>query len=211
LFRAERFNETPILVGSNSDDGGMFTPPVHSAAEFEALVRFIFSPKEKEVLAVYPHASSAEAAKAARHVIRDAYFGWNMWTWARLQSQHGKGAAYLYYFDRSSAKSPEGAGHTAEIAYVFGFTDKTYGLCTPEDIAFSDKVQRYWVNFARTGNPNGPGLTPWPAYREPAGKVLRFGTNISAQPVPNLPALQALDRYFGWKRTTKPASATTNR
>lgn len=211
LFRAGRFNYTPILVGSNSDDGGMFTPPVHSAAEFEALVRFIFSPKEKDVLAVYPHTSNAEAAKAARHVIRDAYFGWNMWTWARLQSQHGKGAAYLYYFDRSSPKSPEGASHTVEIPYVFGFTYKTFGLSAPEDIAFSDRVQSYWVNSAHTGNPNGPGLISWPAYREPGGKVLRFGINISAQPVPNLPALQALDRCFAWKRATKHSPATTKR
>jgi para-nitrobenzyl esterase len=57
--------------------------------------------------------------------------------------------------------------HTAELDYVFGAAPPgaTWGSWPP--------VQRYWVNFVRTGNPNGPGLPAWPELRKNA-TYMRF-------------------------------------
>lgn len=195
-FLAGRYNDTPILIGTNSDDGGMFTPAT-KAAEIEKAAEALLKDKAKTkaILALYPHATDAQAAKAARQFVRDAMFGWPTWKWAQLQTRYGKNPAYLYYFDRYTAKSPEGAAHAAELGYVFGVN-----LSTPEDVAFSQKMQTSWTNFAKTGNPNKPnasGLTLWPTFRESKAKALVFGNkDISVQTVPNIQQIKVIDKYF---------------
>jgi para-nitrobenzyl esterase len=56
------------------------------------------------------------------------------------------------------------------------------------------------VNFATKGDPNGLGLTPWPAFTATNPQVMRIGADPGAAPVPNLDKLKALDTYYGWRR-----------
>jgi para-nitrobenzyl esterase len=72
------------------------------------------------ILAVYPHATDAEAEQAARDLFRDTDFGWGTWSWARLETQYGQHRAYLYYFDLRTPRTPHGAPHGTEGPYVFG-------------------------------------------------------------------------------------------
>jgi para-nitrobenzyl esterase len=65
----------------------------------------------------------------------------------------------------SSNPAPRGAVHSAEIQYAMGNLDldKRY-TWEPADYEVSKTMQAYFVNFIKTGNPNGPGLPNWPAY-----------------------------------------------
>jgi para-nitrobenzyl esterase len=49
---------------------------------------------------------------------------------------------------------------------------------TQLDHALSKQVSAYWVNFARTGDPNGPGLPEWPVYRAATDENLEFGDAV---------------------------------
>jgi para-nitrobenzyl esterase len=53
--------------------------------------------------------------------------------------------------------------HSAEVPYVFGTLEYGNRPFTAKDHAISRQLQSYWVNFIRTGNPNGPGLMKWPS------------------------------------------------
>jgi len=64
----------------------------------------------------------------------------------------------------------------------------------------SDLMSSYWVNFAKTGDPNGPGLPPWPAFTESAQATMYFDAKPSARPAPNMTQIKALDEYFAWRR-----------
>ena len=62
--------------------------------------------------------------------------------------------------------APRGAAHSAEIQYAMGNLDlDTRYAWEPADYEVSKTIQAYFVNFIKTGNPNGPGLPNWPAYR----------------------------------------------
>jgi len=206
LYRAKRYNDTPILIGTNSDEGVTFVPGAAQPAAFEAAIRAGYGAKADAILAAYPHATLMESTQSARNIFRDATFAWHTWAWALLQSKQNKSKAYVYYFDHRTPLSPNGAGHAAEIPYVFRTLGKFTGPAAlvgsprPEDRAMSDLMSSYWVNFAKTGDPNGPGLPPWPAFTESAQATMYFDAKPSARPAPNMTQIKALDEYFAWRR-----------
>lgn len=215
LYQAKRFNDTPVLIGTNSDEGGLFVRPGMTPALFESQIRAGYGKHADAILGAYPHATNEEAAKAARDILRESLFAWHTWAWARLQTQNGKGKAYVYYFDHRTPRSPNGAGHGSEIGYVFrnlgGPGSGVLGLTgpqRPEDQAMSDLVSSYWVNFARNGDPNGQGLPAWPAFSTTAQNAMHFDGQSSARPVPNMPQIKALDDYYGWRREEVKARRT---
>jgi para-nitrobenzyl esterase len=210
-YSQRRFNDTNVLIGTNSDEGGIFGPPGGvTPAEFEQQVRQGYGERADSILAVYPHATQAEATRASADLFRDSTFAWSTWTWARLQSEKGQGNAYLYYFDHRTARSPNGSSHGSEIGYVFrnlggagGGPAGIQGRPTAEDAQISDLLSGYWVNFAKTGNPNGDGLPEWPAFSAAAQKAFVIDQHPGARPVPNQRQLQTLDGYYAWRRAAR--------
>ncbi len=217
LYEARRFNDTPVLIGTNSNEGSIFVPPHTTPSQFEAQVRAQFGPFAAAVLAAYPHVTEAHSSQAAADLRRDSTFAWGAWTWARLQSEYGKNKAYLYYFDEHAPQyPPQGAPHGAELGYVFdnlGTLIHTGANVTfpaaATDPALAAMISRYWVNFARTGNPNGPGLPHWPAFDDRSQRVMVFDAHPSARALPNRRQLEALDRYFTWTRQQERSPAQT--
>ncbi len=127
LYEARRFNDTPILVGYNSDEGLSFSPG-RTPDEYIAGVRKRYGPFADRLLQAYPTATD-KVPKTARDLMRDAAFGWHTWVWARLHSKMGKKKAFFYYFDQHPEYPPDspqagsGSPHGAEIAFVFEHLD----------------------------------------------------------------------------------------
>ena len=98
LYEAGRYNDIPILVGYNSDEGASIGTPQSPESYVEG-VRQRYGPFADKLLALYP-SGEGKVAKTARDLSRDVSFGWATWTWARLQTRTGKSKAFLYYFDQ---------------------------------------------------------------------------------------------------------------
>jgi para-nitrobenzyl esterase len=96
--------------------------------------------------------------------------------------------AFVYRFDRSVPGKGEaelGAFHSLELPYVFGtFQVRAFGWLpfTPTDHKLSEIVQSYWTNFAKTGDPNGPGLPHWSAWTTGQEPYLSFSESGDAVP-----------------------------
>jgi para-nitrobenzyl esterase len=202
-YSAGRFNDTPVLIGTNADEGALFVGQATPAA-FEAQVKATYGAKAQDVLKAYPPgATDAEALRSNRDLMRDSSFGWHTWTWARLHSRKGQGKVFAYYFTHVP-QHPDvplfkgaGATHADEMAYVFGHLPPN---ATPADHTVSDTIQGYWTNFAKTGDPNGSGLPAWPRFTEADSRMMQLDVPAKAIPTPNLAKLQTLDGYYAWRR-----------
>jgi len=212
LYESGHFNDVPVLVGYNSDEGASF-PRERSSADFAVNTHRRYGDYADRLLAAYP-AGDGTLPRSARDLVRDASFGWQTWTWARLQSRHGRSRAWLYFFDQhpdypaGSPQAGSGAPHGREVAYVFGHLDglrnETPGAA---DRLISDAMGTYWTNFAKYGDPNGSGVPAWPAFSAAHPQVMHFDGTPRMGPVPQEDGLKTLDDYFAWRRTAQGARA----
>ncbi len=212
LYQAGRFNRTPVLIGINSDEGASFGAPT-TLATHQDYVRWRYGPFADRLLAAYPSSDDPSAKQASRDLMRDAGFGWHTWVWARLQNEQRGPKVFYYYFEQrppypagSRQADAKGAPHGSEIPYVFGHLDQDKAMAwRPEDHAVSAQMVAAWTNFAKFGDPNGPGVPNWPAFTKANPVGMRFNANSAAGPVPNPRQLEVLDGYFAWRRTPEGA------
>lgn len=205
LYEAKRYNDTPILVGYNSDEGASFSPP-RTPEEYISGVKARYGPFADRLLKAYP-TEPTTVPKTARDLARDAAFGWHTWIWARLQAQTGKSKAFYYYFDQhpdypaDSPRAGYGTPHGADVPYVFQHLNTSNPQITKQDEAISEAVATYWTNFAKRGDPNGAKLPTWPAFSDANAVVMYFSQTPHTGPVPSAESLKVLDAYFSWRRT----------
>jgi para-nitrobenzyl esterase len=195
LYQQGKFNDTPVLLGHTSDETLVFGGPrTVTPADFEKQTRTQFGAQADSVLSAYPHATEADALKSTRHVRNDTSFAWNAWTWAREQSKQGKGKVFSYYYN-NHAPEAEGSGHGSDVPFVFQ-TLAVRRAPSPADLALSEMISSYYVNFAVTGDPNGKGLPRWPAFTDKNQQVMVFDAAPGARTYPVLERVRILDPYF---------------
>jgi para-nitrobenzyl esterase len=208
------YNDVPVLIGTNEDEGALFPQPPNAAA-YVAMVRQRYGGYADRILAIYSGRNDAEALRSGRDLFRDTGFAWPTWSWARLQTRTGRGSVYLYFFDHRPPYpdlprfADWGAAHAAEIPYVFGTLDPGPMKWTATDRTISDAVMTYWTNFAKTGNPSGEGMPEWPVFSESHPAAIHFrdgGPAVGG--IANLDKLKGLDGYFSWLRQADGEKAT---
>lgn len=205
LYEAKKYNDVPILVGYNSDEGASFSPP-KTPDDYITGVKNRYGQFSDGLIKVYP-AGTNDVPKTARDLARDAAFGWHTWSWARLQATTGKSKVFYYYFDQhpdypqGSSRYGYGSPHGQEVAYVFGTLNPSNTQLVKTDFEISEVMGTYWTNFAKYGHPNGSGVPQWPAFSDSNPLVMHFNQKPQTGPVPSAESLKVLDAYFKWRRT----------
>lgn len=103
------------------------------------------------------------------------------------------GAAWMYHFTRTPQGENGislGAYHGVEYPYVFDTHDPYFAI-NNTDRSLQQAMQLYWVNFAKTGDPNGDSVARWPRFQAPDLMVQELGDEVftTAAPEPGLCAL----------------------
>jgi para-nitrobenzyl esterase len=116
---------------------------------------------------------------------------------AQVKAKQGASPAWLYRFDYNPKTVLDGrvrAFHCAEMAYAFDNVDRCLNATggTAEARALSAKMADAWLAFARTGNPNHPGLTHWPAVTTTATPNMHFDAVCTVREDPDRAELAAL-------------------
>jgi para-nitrobenzyl esterase len=182
IFAAGKQNDVPLLAGWNHDEGSFeiaFNPQKPTAESIKANAQKDFGDKAAEFLKLYPSDSDAQTLRSAEDFAGDKFIAFSTWVWLEAAAKTGKQPVYRYRFDLGPPSDPKmpqmGAYHSAEIEYVFGQLDSKADVkWSPETRALSAQMQKYWANFARSGDPNGPGLPKWPVYSASQGWPVMF-------------------------------------
>jgi para-nitrobenzyl esterase len=201
-FAEGRQTDVPMLVGSNAEEANFPTvQPPTTAAEVEKLFGG-FGPFAGEVRAAYPFHTDEEAWRARLDFLSDLGTRWQMWSWARLQARTGKAPVFYYAFEQpeplkdADLRRRLGAPHASELYFVFqNERDPRFDWTSP-DRALAEQMAQYWTNFAKRGDPNGPGLPPWPRFTAAAPKVMRLKSPPEASDPPHPGRFELIGRMI---------------
>jgi para-nitrobenzyl esterase len=212
-FAAGKQSHVPLLAGWNADEirsSVTLNKAKPTAKSFTEQTRTRFGDSADAVLKVYPAASDAEALESAASLASDMFIGYATWKWIEMHAATGGSPVFRYSFDRvipvpadhkaggvpATAKDI-GARHAGEIEYVFGALASSPDVpWEPVDHKLSDLMMSYWTNFARSGDPNGPGVPQWPRYEKKTGHpVLHLADTTQAGPDAQRARYEALDAY----------------
>ncbi len=226
VYAAGRQSRIPLLAGWNADEvraGVVLGPNKPTAASFTEQTKTRFGTNADSVLAHYPAGSDAEAVESAAALAGDMFVGLATWRWLEAHAKTSAAPVYRFRFDRKipvakdtkvngqpATAADVGARHAGEIEYVFGMLDTIEGVTWPEsDRKLSDQIMSYWSNFARSGDPNGPGLPQWPRMSEKDGfPVMHLDETSRAAPDSLRKRYVALDAIVGAPApSSQPAGA----
>lgn len=176
-FARRREAKVPLLIGANSNEATLSS---NNAAAVKQVLGDAVAGFEQGYIAARP-GKSVDAAKT--DLAEDVLSILPSLSIGVMHAEAGA-PAYGYYFDQVPSNlraGSAGTGHGDEVQYVFG-NPYEGTVWDDADRAVAKATGDYWVNFARTGDPNGKGSVAWP--RIDAGGAARYvviGTPITAR------------------------------
>lgn len=170
--------DMPILTGDNSGESSSSNVTLEDYQEGYAA---IFGNASDAFFAAYPASTDVEATN------QSAAFGMDInrvstWGWAKDWYAGGaKNDVFLYFWDHAPPNQTSGAYHGSELWYTFGNLPTYYNYTwTEEDYQIQVIMGNYWTNFIKNGDPNGAGLTDFPAARSNVSQVMWLGNSFGA-------------------------------
>ena len=194
LFAQGKQADVPMMIGTTKDEGNYFIQYVGSKSrkQFEEKLRGFYGTGGEQVASLYRGETVKELTAAGSLYCTDSWF-----LQPSRQMLQGmcqlKSPAYQYLFARPSKRYPYlGAPHAVELVYVFDTLDAK--KASDRDRKLARTMNQYWIQFARTGNPNADGLPAWPAYTQQNHQYLVLDHEISQDAGLRDEACDVLDR-----------------
>ncbi|MEJ1240551.1 carboxylesterase family protein [Chryseolinea sp. T2] len=200
-YKSGREAKIPLIIGNCSAEvGGAF---VSVATSKEALFAQ-FGEYADEAKAAFDPDGSKEFAEVQTKFNTD-------WVWgepARMTARAflaKRERAYIFQFGYVSVPARErsryGAGHGADISFVFNTLNARWGApveATPGEKELARIMNTYWANFAKTGNPNGNGLPVWPLYDVQREEILDVDLDgkVVSRPDPRKARFNVIEKAF---------------
>jgi para-nitrobenzyl esterase len=173
----------PLLIGNNADEASLFFPMVHTpvmghknvaADEVAGVIRDVYGDYADALMDLYP------GLRQGRDSAQTDFWGDNLWglavdLYATYAAKAGQ-PVYRFLFTRTPPSPTQtlGAYHSAEIAFVHDAFMPMFDF-TEEDKALAQAMGDYWVQFAKSGDPNLPSRPEWPKFTADSQRQMRLG------------------------------------
>jgi para-nitrobenzyl esterase len=197
-------HEQALLNGFNVKESDAFLLNTEATSEnYVSLLEEDLGPYASEMAKVVP----ADSPQRDQHFIVDAmgdakgalnicysalWFSYSHYVWNNYLIEQSV-PCYEYYFSKTNNVLSN--YHAGELPYAYGNLWRHPGLYSEEDYELSEIMQQYWVNFAKTGNPNGDGLPEWKMRTADQDKLLQLDTEIKMIDDPNAELYKIIDMY----------------
>lgn len=193
-YMAGNNNEEVVLGGYNGNEADAFLmfnemPKLDSYVDFLAPIA---GEKSADLAAVWPATSDADAKLKYKELVGVAWFGYSHYRWSELMADNCQ-PAYLYYFTKQNKSLAD--WHAGELPYFYGNIPDNHNY-DESDVALSSTIQKYILNFVKTGDPNGEGLPQWYTYNEKPQMVMNFDKEVKMVDNQYLDVFNVFDEYM---------------
>ncbi|MCX6903214.1 MAG: carboxylesterase family protein [Verrucomicrobia bacterium] len=191
----------PMITGSNQNESVNAVDNPASAqmtdAELMAKLTERYHDKAAAIAEAYRKQYPRESPFGIWATVAASEARRNAMTQAEKKAALGAAPAfeYVYAWRTPALEGRPGTFHSAEISMVFDNADKcvNYSGLTPEALEMSFNMSSAWAHFARSGNPNHPGIPHWPAFEKSKRSTMIFNTPCLVKDDPEGPGLRLLE------------------
>jgi len=153
-----------------------------SAEKYKEQTKQRYGARADEFLVAFPAGSDEEAKISQSKIALSQFAAFQSHLWAI----YNKNPSYLYQFSFVPTDKPGfpnyGAFHTSEVPFAFHTLKLWNRPWQPRDYEMERIMSTYWVNFAKTGNPNSSGLPVWKSYDKANGAIMELGEKVELKP-----------------------------
>ena len=197
-------HEEALLNGFNTHEADLFMLfNKVSSDNYEKVVSSVLGEYAAEAVKLYPPEEvdpryqyiverGGDAKGSCNKIYTAGWFTYSHYTWSRYLEGQGR-PVWQYYFSKDNGAW--GSNHAGEMPYCYGNLFRNANLYDDSDMELSERMMNYWVNFAKTGDPNGEGLPKWEAYRPEECNVMEFGDNCGMITDPYSDLYPLFDKY----------------
>jgi para-nitrobenzyl esterase len=183
VWREGREHPVPLIIGSNAIEFAFAGPGTELK---KAITRFA-GPRAAEALDLYGLSGEGGTTDDPLYGTPGDQFGSDLFRCypildGEIHAFEGR-PVWEYELDRAIPPKPH-VGHSSDLPYVFGNLKSTGNLpgdFTDADRNLSAQIEGYWTNFAKAGNPNGPGLPEWPKFEGKSRMYASFTTEARVE------------------------------
>lgn len=180
-FKKGLHNQTPILTGWVTGDGSFMGDITTTVEEYKKEVQTKYGDKANAFLNIFP-ATTPDEVKIVKQKLTLLNFAGMP---SHLLASFNTKASYVYQFGHVAPDKPNfpnyGAFHTSEVPYVLHNLHTWNRDWQSLDKEIETTFSSYWVNFVKTGNPNGDNLPKWNMYDKQSGTIMVVDDKIESK------------------------------
>ncbi|MCR5100634.1 MAG: carboxylesterase family protein [Butyrivibrio sp.] len=187
-------HEEALLNGYNANEAEVFNYFVGKITpdNLSERLQTVLGDYTDEAIDLYKPKTNADAKAAFNSILSAAWFEYSHHTWSDYMADQEK-PVYLYYFSKENSGLSN--KHAGEMPYAYGNIDTSQLAFDESDKELSDIMVTYWINFAKTGDPNGEGVPEWIDYKENRDQLIEFNNEIQMINNPFNKMNEFLDSY----------------